>query len=60
MLRYSTWSHVRLSLGRPLLLARRRMDLMAVDRGHLWFMPFQPELEFMAGRCHMDLLSRRQ
>ncbi len=60
MLLYSTWFHLCLSLGRPLLLARRRLDRMALGRGHLGFMPFQPELVKMAGRFHMDLLSRRQ
>ncbi len=60
MLLYSTWFHRCLSLGRPLLLVRRRLDRMALDRGHLGFMPFQPELEVMAGQCSMDLLSRRQ
>ena len=44
MLLYSTWFHLYLSLGRPLLLARRSLDRMALDRGHLVFMPLQPEL----------------
>jgi hypothetical protein len=60
MLLYSTWFHLYLSLGRPLSLARRRLEHMALDRGHLVFMPFQPELVLMAGQCSMDLLSRRQ
>ena len=60
MLLYSTWFHLCLSLGRPLLLARRRLDRMALARGHLGFMLLQPELVLMAGQCSMDLLSRRQ